>query len=54
MCCAEIPSRPYETVGQCSACGEPVDAGGESTLEGCEYSPTVCKTCGDCPCDGSC
>jgi len=54
MCCDPIPARPSETVGVCPACGEPVDADGDSTLEGCVYSPSVCKTCGDCPCDQSC
>lgn len=54
MCCDPIDARPQDTVGKCSDCGEPVDCDGDSTLDGCGYSPRVCKTCGDCPCDWSC
>lgn len=54
MCCEAIPAAPDLTVGKCRDCGEPVDANGDSTLEGCVWSPSICKTCGDSPCDGSC
>lgn len=34
------------------------DCGGETlygqAVEGCNYSPVICETCGDAPCDGSC
>jgi len=49
-----MAAAPDYTTGQCPDCGGPVDAGGESTAEGCAYSPVICKTCGDRPCDGSC
>ncbi len=53
MCCSPIEARPEETVGQCPECGSDIDKDGESTEEGCTYSPS-CKTCGDSPCDWSC
>ena len=52
-CCSPIEARPKETVGQCPKCGSDVDEDGESTEEGCTYSPR-CPECGDCPCDLSC
>ncbi len=54
MCCEPIPARPEDTVGNCEDCGSPIDKRGETTDKGCVYSPTICKTCGDCPCDWSC
>ena len=34
------------------------DCGGDKldgyATEGCHYSPVICKTCGDAPCDDSC
>jgi hypothetical protein len=38
--------------GECPDCGAPT-VDGESA-SGCCYSPSVCKTCGDSPCDDSC
>jgi hypothetical protein len=37
----------------CPDCGEDTDEQGD-VLVGCRYSPQVCKTCGDAPCDLSC
>lgn len=54
MCCSPIPAAPTETVGKCPACGCDIDEYGDSTEEGCSYSPEVCGLCHDCPCDGSC
>lgn len=53
-CCDRIPASPEDTVGTCPACGSDVDKNGGSTEEGCAWSPTICKVCGDCPCDQSC
>ncbi len=52
MCCD--PIEPEEAVGDCPNCGEPVDKDGESALRGCYYSPILCFTCNDRPCDLSC
>lgn len=38
--------------GECPDCGEPTFEG--SAIGGCSYSPVICETCGDCPCDQSC
>lgn len=41
-----------ESDGVCPDCGmETLDG---YAIEGCCYSPVICKTCGDAPCDGSC
>lgn len=40
-------------VGECPDCGAPVDEFGD-VVSGCFYSPVLCETCGDCPCDESC
>ncbi len=53
MCCDGFPGRPEDTVGTCPECGGDVDADGDTTEGGCNYS-TSCKTCGSAPCDGSC
>jgi len=53
MCCdAHVNEEPV--VGECPACGEPVDAEGYFVGESCGYSPVVCEACGDAPCDLSC
>jgi len=54
MCCAPIPARPHETVGDCPSCGMPVDIDGDSTDEGCEYSDDDCDVCHRRPCDLAC
>lgn len=53
MCCDgwSIPQGPIKL--ECPDCGEPVDEDGDA-LEGCNYSPVQCKTCGAAPCDQSC
>lgn len=53
MCCDPYDARPEDTVGQCPVCGGDVDSCGDTTEEGCRYSP-CCKECGRSPCDGSC
>lgn len=53
MCCDGWDSQDEDTVGECPVCGGPVDADGDTTEAGCNYSPR-CKTCGSAPCDGSC
>lgn len=53
-CCDGFPARPEDATGICPSCGERVDDEGNSVEEGCAWSPVVCKTCGDCPCDQSC
>lgn len=53
MCCDGWDARPKETVGECPACGSPIDADGDTTEAGCNYSPS-CPRCGDAPCDQSC
>jgi len=42
-----------EAVGECPACGAPVDSDGFAVGHHCMWSPR-CPTCGDAPCDGSC
>lgn len=54
MCCEPIDARPNETVGECPDCGCDVDKDGDCTEKGCGYSPKLCETCGDRPCDWSC
>lgn len=51
MCCDVQNDEPV--VGECPACGAPVDADGDAVLI-CGYSPVVCDVCGDAPCDESC
>lgn len=41
-----------EPDGECPDCGGPTLEG--SAMEGCNYSPRQCETCGDSPCDQSC
>lgn len=38
--------------GECPDCGEPTSEG--QAIDGCSYSPVICKTCGHSPCDQSC
>lgn len=40
-------------ITKCPDCGADVDEAGES-VEGCNWSPIICVTCGDAPCDLSC
>lgn len=41
-----------EVNGECPDCGYPTVDG--EAFEGCNWSPVLCQTCGDAPCDGSC
>lgn len=51
MCCDDWDMT--EAVdGECPDCGCPTVDG--EAAQGCHYSPVICKTCGDAPCDGSC
>jgi len=51
-CSDGISSDVSEVNGICPDCGEPTVDG--DSARGCGYSPLVCETCGDRPCDGSC
>jgi hypothetical protein len=53
MSCCDGWSYPDSEVdGVCPDCGEPTVEG--HAQSGCNYSPVICTTCGDAPCDGSC
>ena len=41
-----------EPNGECPKCGADTVDGQAAT--GCNYSPVICKECGDAPCDLSC
>lgn len=53
MCCDPYDGCPEATVGQCPLCGGDVDVNGDSTEDGCNYSP-ACSECGCQTCDQSC
>ena len=38
--------------GKCPKCEQPTVDG--HAVSGCNYSPVICKVCGDAPCDQSC
>lgn len=53
MCCdGWYPEEGEEVNGVCPDCGGDTIDG--SAPYGCYYSPVVCETCGDRPCDESC
>lgn len=53
MCCESWGAKPDDgEEGVCPDCGAKT-YGGES-VDICGYSPVLCKTCGDAPCDLSC
>ena len=52
MCC-DGWDNSEDIAGECPDCGGPVDDEGDAVV-GCHWSPVVCDTCGDRPCDGSC
>lgn len=54
MSCWDCYENKNPAVGECSGCGYPVDSDGDTTLDLCTYSPTICYECGYAPCDGSC
>ncbi len=51
-CCSGWEYPDEEVDGECPDCGGPTVEG--EAQSGCSYSPVLCKTCGDRPCDGSC
>ena len=52
MCSEGWNYKDSEVDGECKSCGEPtVDGVAQS---GCDWSPVICKECGDAPCDESC
>lgn len=53
MCCDGWCLEKGEVAnGICPECGEETLDG--VATSGCNYSPVICDTCGDAPCDGSC
>jgi len=53
MCCDNQSGQPCDgEEGECPDCGA-LTYGGYSA-EICGYSPIMCNTCLDAPCDGSC
>ena len=54
MCCEGWDYRKScKVIKECPDCGEDVDEDGDA-LEGCNYSPVDCVTCGAAYCDQSC
>jgi len=51
MCADEWDDGP--AVGECPDCGIEVNKYGDA-VNGCNYSPVQCETCGSAPCDQSC
>ena len=62
MCCDGWSHTPDidegEAWGECPDCGTRVITNADDSdwyaASGCNYSPTVCETCGWKPCDDSC
>jgi hypothetical protein len=52
MCCSNTDYSREDINGVCPDCGEDTVDG--DAYDACDYSPTLCKTCGWSPCDGSC
>jgi hypothetical protein len=52
MCCSNTDYRKEEINGVCPDCGEDTVDG--DAYDACDYSPTLCETCGWDPCDESC
>lgn len=53
MCCDPIGASPEDgEEGECPDCG--TDTYGGYSVAICGYSPVLCRTCGDAPCDWSC
>lgn len=54
MCADGWDNRKHvKEIKECPDCGADVDEDGDA-VEGCNWSPVTCKTCGDSPCDLSC
>ena len=52
MCCSNTDYREEEINGVCPDCGEDTVDG--DAYDACDYSLTLCETCGWAPCDESC
>lgn len=55
MCCSNrytYGDNPQKH-GVCPECDEAIDEDGLA-LDICSYSPVICETCGNAPCDDSC
>ncbi len=52
--CSDGYQPEEEVAGECEECGCDVDLLGYSVEHQCHWSPEVCKTCHDSPCDQSC
>ena len=52
MCCSNTYYNEEEINGVCPNCGEDTVDG--YAFDCCDYSPTICDTCGWSPCDESC
>lgn len=51
MCCSGELSED-DADGVCPDCGDPTVDG--DSVNDCYYSPCICDTCNNRPCDGSC
>ena len=52
MCCDGWDLGSENINGTCPDCG--TDTVDGQAVDGCNYSPVLCKTCNDAPCDLSC
>lgn len=52
MCCSNTNFKPEDIDGECPDCGDPTVDG--NSYDCCTYSPTLCETCRNAPCDQSC
>ena len=52
MCCSNTGYTSEDIDGTWPDCGEPTVDG--LAYDVCNYSPTMCDTCGCAPCEGSC
>ncbi len=52
-CFERVDEDPLEQNGVCPDCGNETHDG-ETVWPTCRYSPVLCETCGDQPCDQSC
>ena len=52
MCSEGWYHEDSEVDGECKDCGSPTVEG--EAQSGCDWSPELCSTCGDAPCDESC
>jgi len=54
MCSDGWDNREYAKIIEiCPVCDGEVDEDGDA-IQGCNYSPVDCNTCGSAPCDLSC